>query len=263
MKLGWTRHVWMPLRIVCSVFTCDVLLIPSRHLPLTFDPDLAFWLTRGKKAQRQESCSFSILYTALLYICHRCVPFLLRFTFLFHFRNNLKPLKFQNHSYMIRVLKRKIQNLRFVWLHRNNINICHPLNIDATSAWRNGALDSSWSCDVLTWRKCCRCAKGLVQREVTQGLEILLLSALSEVLTSSATGWWSGWRMICLLLWAQRECAVINYNVQHPVTDSSDSHFFKEEKAAMQVEERSATLQESPTSINSHQPSPIWPLFFF
>lgn len=106
-KVGHDMHVWMPLRIACSVFTCDILLIPSRHLPLTFDPDLAFWLTRGKKAQRQERRNFRILYTALLYICPRCVPFLLRFTFLFHFIiNNLKPLKFQNHSYMI-VLKWK------------------------------------------------------------------------------------------------------------------------------------------------------------
>lgn len=157
---------------------------------------------------------------------------------------------------MIIVLKRKTWNLRLVCL---TAMICHLLNIDLTSAWRNGALDSSWSCDALTWRKCCRCAKGLVQREVTQGLEILLLSALSEVLTSSTTGWWSGRRMICLLLWARHESAVINYNVQHPVTDSSDSHFCKEEKAAMQVEERSVTLKQSRNSINSHQLSPIWP----
>lgn len=103
---------------------------------------------------------------------------------------------------------------------------------------RWGVLVSFWSSDVLTWRKCCRCAKGLVQREVTQGLEMLLLSALSEGRTSSAPRWWSGRRMICLLLWAWHESSVINYNFQHhsPVCRSC------KDQAVMQIEERSNVL---------------------
>lgn len=122
-----------------------------------------------------------------------------------------------------------------------------------TSAKKAQRLDASWntqnkfclplrSTDVLTWRKCCRCAKGLVQREVTQGLEKLLLSALSEGLTSWATPWWRGRPMICLLLLSLAESSVINYNSQH----HSPLCLCCEDQAVMQTEERSnlVCLQE-------------------
>lgn len=162
--------------------------------------------------------------------------------FLVYFFFTHKYFEIFDISKSIIVYKRKTKLLRLVQLNLNDTDICHHLNMDATSAWRNVILVSSWSSDVLTWKKCCRCAKGLVQREVTQGLEILLLSALSEVLTSSTTGWWSTRRMICLLLWARHESAVINYSVQHPVTDSSDSNFCREAQAAMHIEEQSNFL---------------------
>lgn len=57
---------------------------------------------------------------------------------------------------MILVLKRKTKNLRFVWLRRNDINICRRLNIDVTSVWRNGALDSSWSWDLKEMLQVCQ-----------------------------------------------------------------------------------------------------------